>query len=403
MNKNNIVTQDSVDGPARYKVVSRQERFNSGKYIAAIFLLIAACFTAGLGGGYIATQLSNSSPNVSIERNRSVDGNAVVGKDEANISSVASKVAPSVVSVVTEMQNDTFFGSQIQQGAGTGIILSADGYIITNKHVVAGSKELAVITSDGTAHNKVKIIGTDPLNDLAYLKVDGVKDFRPVALGDSSSVRIGQNVVAIGNSLGEFQNTVTSGIISGTGRPIAASSKSNDSNFESLTDLLQTDAAINHGNSGGPLTNLSGQVIGINTAVAEGAQGIGFAIPINSAKGTIKYLLKTGKVERAYLGINYVAITPDLAKKNNLPVKKGAWLTSLSGNRSSVVSDSPADKVGIKDGDIIVRVGDLEVGDRGGVASLISEYSVGDTVTITLMRDGKLINKDVRLQAYETS
>lgn len=382
-----------------YRAVNGRETSSTGKYIAGFFLLIVACFSAGLGGGFVAGQLSDSS-NTTIERNNRIDGNAVVGKDEANIASVASKVEPSVVSVITQLQGSSFFGSQVREGAGTGIILSTDGYVITNKHVVSDSEEVTVVTSDGTVHNDVRIVGVDPLNDLAYLKIKGVNDLRPANLGDSSSVRIGQNVVAIGNSLGEFQNTVTSGIISGTGRPIAASSGRDNSTFESLTDLIQTDAAINQGNSGGPLTNLSGQVIGINTAVAENAQSIGFAIPINSAKGTIKNLLKTGKVERAYLGINYVAITPEIAKKNDLPVKKGAWVSSLSGSRNSVVSGSPADKAGIKDGDIIIKVGDLEVGDRGGVASLVSEYAVGESITITLFRDGKTQSKNITLEPY---
>lgn len=382
-----------------YRAVSGTPNLkNSGKHVAMAIIIIAASFSAGIGGGYAANRLFETGSTV-IDRNQGSDGNAAVSKDEANISSVASKVAPSVVSVITRTQATYYYDNQIKEGAGTGIILSSDGYVLTNKHVVKDSGQLTIVTSDGNVYTDVSIVGTDPLNDLAYLKIKGVKDLKPAILGDSSSVRIGQNVVAIGNSLGEFQNTVTSGIISGTGRPIAASSSFDDASFESLTDLIQTDAAINHGNSGGPLTNLSGQVIGINTAVAENAQSIGFAIPVNSAKGTIKNLLKTGKVERAYLGVNYVAITPELSKKNNLPVKKGAWI-STSSNSAGVITGSPADKAGIKDRDIIVKVGDLEVGDRGGVASLISEYSVGDKVKITLLRDGKTLTKDVTLQAY---
>lgn len=397
MNEKNFGSKKSND-PTTFKAVKSGKLHNAGKNIAATFLLIAACFTAGLGGGYVSSRLG-SAGDTSINRSQSIDGNATVGKDEANISSVASKVAPSVVSVLTRIQTSSFYGNQTEEGAGTGIILSDDGYVLTNKHVVSESDQLTVITTDGSVYSDVSIVGKDPLNDLAYLKITGAKNLKPAVLGDSSSVRIGQNVVAIGNSLGEFQNTVTSGIISGTGRPIAATKSTGDASFESLTDLIQTDAAINHGNSGGPLTNLSGQVIGINTAVAENAQSIGFAIPINSAKGTIKNLLKNGKVERAYLGINYIAITPELAKKNNLSVKKGAWVYSSS-STAAVVLDSPADKAGIKDRDIIVKVGDLDVGDRGGVASLISEYSVGDKVKVTILRDGKTLTKDVTLQAY---
>lgn len=379
--------------PTSYTAVSRGVHPRAGKYFAIVFLVLVACFSAGLAGGYVSSRLGGTVS--SIDRTSTADGNAVVSKDEANISTVASKLGPSVVSVMTKSQSQSYFGSQTQEGAGSGIILTSDGYVLTNKHVVSGSTEVSVVTSDGTVYDNATVVGTDPLNDLAFIKVNGASNFTPAVLGDSSSVRIGQNVVAIGNSLGQFQNTVTSGIISGTGRPVSAQ---DGTSVETLTDLLQTDAAINPGNSGGPLSNLSGQVIGINTAVAQDAQSIGFSIPINSAKGIIKTLQKTGKVQRGYLGVNYVTITPEVAKQYNLPVKKGAYVKSNNGD--SVISGSPAEKAGIKDKDIIVKVGDLEVGDRGSVASLVSEYAVGDTVQLTILRDGKTITVAVPLQAY---
>lgn len=379
--------------PKSYTAVGRKPRLRPGKYFAAILLLLVACFTAGLGGGYLAMNMGGNSAS---GRTVVPDGNSVVTQEEEDISSVASKVGPSVVSIVTETQAQSYFGgTQSQEGAGTGIIISGDGYVLTNKHVVSGSQGLAVVASDGTTYNDVKVVGTDPLNDLAFVKINGVKDLKAATIGDSSSVRIGQKVVAIGNSLGEFQNTVTSGIISGTGRPISAQE---GNSVENLTDLIQTDAAINPGNSGGPLTNLSGQVIGINTAVAADAQGIGFAIPINSSKGIIKNLLKTGKVERAYLGINYVTITPDVAKQYNLSVKKGGYVYSDKG--TAVISGSPAAKAGIKDKDIITKVGDIEVGERGSVASLVSEYGTGDTIDLIVLRDGKTVTVKVTLEAY---
>lgn len=391
----NRINESTSDAPASYKAVTRRQGSTTGKRVAAVSLLLAGCFTAGLGGGYVASHLNNvSSIN---DRYSATDGNAVVSKDEEDISGVASKVGPSVVSIITKAQAQSYFGNQTQEGAGSGIIISSDGYILTNKHVVSGSSQLMVITSDGVQHRDVKIVGLDPLNDLAFIKVSGVNNLRAATLGDSSSIRIGQKVVAIGNSLGEYQNTVTSGIISGTGRPVAAT-ESGSSSVENLTDLIQTDAAINPGNSGGPLTNLSGQIIGINTAVAADAQSIGFSIPINSAKGTIKTLLKTGKFERAYLGVNYVSITSEVARQYNLPFKKGAYVTSDGGD--SVLAGSPADKAGVKDKDIITKVGDLEVGDQGSVASLISEYAVGDTVQLTVLRDGKTRTLSVQLQAY---
>lgn len=377
---------------ASFKVVGRHSGSNTGKYLAIVILLLIGCFTAGIGGGFIASHLANTSL---INRNGASDGNAVVSQDEEDISSVASKVGPSVVSIMTKEQTQSFFGPQTQEGAGSGIIISADGYILTNKHVVEGSDQLSVVTSDGTVYDNAKVLGTDPLNDLAFVKINGVNNLTPASLGDSSSVRIGQKVVAIGNSLGEYQNTVTSGIVSGTGRPVSAQE---GNSVENLTDLLQTDAAINPGNSGGPLVNLSGQVIGINTAIAADAQSIGFSIPINSAKGIIKNLQKTGKVERAYLGVNYVSITPELAKQYNLPVKQGAYVAADSG--PSIIAGSPADKAGIKDKDIITKVGDIAVGDHGNVSSLVSEYTIGDQVPLTILRTGKTITVTVTLEAY---
>ncbi len=388
--------QASDKAMASYKVVGRRSESKTGKYVAVIILLLIGCFTAGLGGGYIASHLSGSSSAIS--HSSGGDGNAVVSQDEENIASVASKVGPSVVSILTKGQTQSIFGTQTQEGAGSGIIISSDGYILTNKHVVSGSDQLAVVTSDGTVYDNVKVLGTDPLNDLAFLKVDGVNNLAAATFGDSSSVRIGQKVVAIGNSLGEYQNTVTSGIISGTGRPVSAQE---GNSVENLTDLLQTDAAINPGNSGGPLVNLSGQVIGINTAIAADAQSIGFSIPINSAKGIIKNLMKTGKVQRAYLGVNYVSITPELAKQYSLPLKQGAYVASSEG--SAVISGGPADKAGIKDKDIITKVGDLEVGSRGSVSSLVAEYTIGDKVPLTIYRDGKTMTVTVALEAYVQS
>ncbi len=382
---------------AKYKVVGRHANSKTSRYAAIIILLLIGCFTAGIGGGYVASHLSGAAVDSSLSS--SADGNAVVSKSEADIASVVAKVGKSVVSINTQGQTQSIYGQAItQEGAGSGIIISSDGYILTNKHVVAGSTQLSVVTSDGTVYDNAKVVGTDPLNDLAFVKIDGASNLTPATFGDSSSVRIAQQVVAIGNSLGQYQNTVTSGIISGTGRAVTASEDSSSTSTENLTDLLQTDAAINPGNSGGPLVNLSGQVIGINTAIAANAQDIGFSIPINSTKGIIKNLLKTGQVQRAYLGVNYVTITPEIAKQYGLPVKQGAYV--VSDNGSAIVSGSPADKAGIKDKDIITKVGDIEVGAQGSVSSLVSEYTIGDKVPLTILRDGKTMTVTVTLQAY---
>lgn len=388
------MTNETPSTHKNYTAVGKKPRFKPARFVIVAVIILLGSFGAGLGGGYLAMTLGSHSNS---NRTVATDGNAVVSQEEEDISTVASKASPSVVSIITSSQKQSYFGAtQDVAGAGTGIIISSDGYVLTNKHVVSNSSDLSVMTSDGTSYDDVKVVGTDPLNDLAFLKISGVSDLKPAALGDSSSVRIGQKVVAIGNSLGEYQNTVTSGIISATGRPVTARE---GNSTETLTDLIQTDAAINPGNSGGPLANLSGQVIGINTAVAQDAQGIGFAIPINSAKGIIKNLLKTGKVERPYIGVNYITITPDVAKEYKLSVKKGAYIYSDQ-DAAAVIAGSPAAKAGIKAKDIITKVGDIEVGERGSVASLVSEYSIGDKVQLTVIRDGKTITVDVTLEAY---
>ena len=329
------------------------------------------------------------------------DGNLLKTSQEDVISAVAAKVSPSVVSIVTNVTTQTIFGAATQQAAGTGIVVSKDGYVLTNRHVVSSASKVQIVTSDGATYSDVQLVGTDPLNDVAYLKVNGARNLTPAVLGDSSTVRIGQEVIAIGNSLGQYQNTVTSGIISGKGRPVSAGDGSGGGT-ESLTDLLQTDAAINPGNSGGPLLNTSGQVIGMNTAVAANAQGIGFAIPINATKGTLKSVLAGKGVQRAYLGLRYVPLTPSVAKQYNLSVTQGAYITGDT-NSSGVLIDGPADKAGIKDKDIITKINGLTVGQQGGVSSMIGEYAPGDTVELTIVRDGRTLAVKVTLASYSAN
>lgn len=315
---------------------------------------------------------------------------------------MAKAVSPSVVSVLTTSRAvSNIYDQQYQQeGAGTGMIVSSNGYILTNKHVVDGADKVTVVLPDGKTYQNVDVLGTDPLNDVAFLKIKGVTDLPAITLGDSKTIRIGQSVVAIGNALGQYQNSVTSGIISGTGRPVIASSSGEaGSEAESLTDLIQTDAAINSGNSGGPLLNLKGQVIGINTAIAEDAQSIGFAIPISATKGLLNHVIKTGKVERAYLGVQYVSITPSVKEEYDLSVGKGDYVTATRGQ--SVQANGPADKAGIKDKDIIVAVNGSRVGEVASVSSLISEYEPGQKVEITVLRGGKEIKLTATLGTYQ--
>ena len=367
-------------------------------------LLIVAIGVIGGGAGYIGASLQDDFATAppSILTTSKDDGNRVVTADEESIAAVAKAVSPSIVSILTTSQQVSGYYSQTyaREGAGTGMIVSSDGYIMTNKHVVDGADDVAVVLTDGETYEDVRVVGVDPLNDVAFLKIRNVSDLPAVTLGDSKTIRIGQTVVAIGNALGQYQNTVTSGIVSGTGRPVIASSNGTaGGDTENLTDLIQTDAAINSGNSGGPLLNLKGQVIGINTAVAAEAQGIGFAIPIGATRGMLSHLIETGKVERAYLGVQYVSINSQVKEQYDLPVNRGDYIMATRGR--SVQTGGPADKAGIRDGDIITAVNNSKVGEVASVASLVSEYRPGDKVNVTVLRDGKERTFSVTLGAYQ--
>ena len=378
----------------------RQKAKKTQQTVAVIVgILLLAIASTSFGVWLAQNSSENQRSSTEVVRNTDDDGNRIMLESEEGIAKVAQKVAPSTVSITVQT------GSRMsaQQGAGTGIIVSEDGYIVTNEHVVSSAGTVTVSLTDGEIYENVRVVGRDPLNDIAFLKIDGVSDLTPAEIGESSTLRIGQTVVAIGNSLGEFQNTVTSGIVSGLGRPIAAQS-GDGRGVESLTDLVQTDAAINPGNSGGPLVNLAGQVVGINTAVANDAQGIGFSIPINAVKGVLAGVLETGRVERAYIGVRYVDITPVIAKQQNLPTRRGALVSAGQGGSGGAIEQGgPADKAGMRDGDIIVQIGDLKVGESGGMSSLIGEYRPGSEVQITVLRDGKEREFTVKLAAYQAT
>lgn len=368
-----------------------------GTRVAIVLTLLLVVF--GGGAWWYYDRFDGWNLGVTTERQApEADGNKLVSPEETTIADVVDKVSPSIVSIVTQVESGSaYWGRSLRQGAGSGMIVGSNGYILTNKHVVDGARELQVVLGDGTTYDDVEIIVVDPLNDLAFLRIKDVSDLPVVDLGDSTTIRVGQRAIAIGNSLGQYQNTVTSGIISATGRPVSA--QGSTGSVETLTDLLQTDAAINPGNSGGPLLNTSGQVIGVNTAIAADAEGIGFAIPINAAKGLLKQVLAGQEAQRAYLGIRYLPLDAALAKQNELDVSRGAFVTSES-NQPAVMAGGPADAAGIRSGDVITKIGDVEVGPRGGVSSLIAEYAPGDQVKITLLRDGKNQVVTVTLGAY---
>lgn len=355
----------------------------------AVSLFVSLSF--GFLGGWLGAKNyhlnSNSAGNTAA-------GQQVISSESKIINDIAKNVGESVVSIsVTSRttQSDLFGFEQALQreSAGTGFIISKEGVIATNRHVVPkGSTTVDVTLSDGTEFTDVEVVGRtnegDPL-DVAFLKIKDKKgkNLRPVKLADSGKVKIGDRVVAIGNALGQFQNTVTEGIISGHGRNVQAGDGSGNS--EQLQDLFQTDAAINQGNSGGPLVNLSGEVIGINTAVAGDAQNIGFAIPINDIKGLIASVLEQGKLLRPYLGVRYVSLTDDYAFEHNLSVKRGAYVVP-SRDGSSVVDDSPAAKTGLKEKDVIVKVNNDKIDENNSLTSVLGRHKVGETVTLEVQR-----------------
>lgn len=374
------------------------------RFLSAALLVIVSA-SAGFAGGWLGSK--GGGDKTSIQQQQ------VVLKSQGElISSIAKDVAQSVVSVEVTSQgrsSDRFFGFQgltEQQSAGTGIIIDKGGLIVTNRHVIpSGTTRVSVTLSDGTKFDDVEVVGrtsaSDPL-DVAFLKIKDTKGKELVAarLGDSSKVKVGDSVVAIGNALGQFQNTVTSGIISGHGRSVEAGSADGDTT-ESLQNLFQTDAAINQGNSGGPLVNLDGEVIGINTAVAGGdAQSIGFAIPIDDVKGVIGNVLSKGKLERPYVGVVFVPITADMAKRYELSVSQGAYIPpSMMLGQDTVINGGPAEKAGVKEGDIITKVNDAQIDDKNSLTSLLGKYAVNDKVTLTVMRDGKPQTIEVTLGA----
>jgi serine protease Do len=341
----------------------------------------------GFFGGWLAVQAGDSPASTDIT---SGAGETVVLQESELISNIAEEVGQSVVSITVESEEQSFFGSFSSESAGTGIIISPDGVILTNKHVIpTNTTGLKIVMQDGTEYDDIEVIGRDPFTDIAFLKINGVSDLKPAELGDSSEVRVGQKVVAIGNALGEFSNTVTAGIISGLSRPIVAGDSFSSSGRESLQNLFQTDASINPGNSGGPLVNASGQVIGVNTAVAGNAENIGFAIPISDIIGTIETVLDSGELKKPYLGVRYVALNPDIAEILNIDIEEGAYLDSNVESGAAILPDSPADKAGLKEGDVIIRINETDVTRTNPLPSIVGRLKVGDEVTLVIVRDGQ--------------
>lgn len=272
-------------------------------------------------------------------------------------------------------------------GGGSGFLVSADGYIVTNRHVVGQEQaEYTVFTNDGKDY-AANVVARDPANDIAVLKIDG-NGFPFLQFTDSSQVQVGQSVIAIGNALGEFRNTVSVGVVSGLARSIVAGDGFGQA--EQLNEVIQTDAAINPGNSGGPLLNLHGQVVGVNVAVALGSQNVGFALPANEVSSAVEQVKSGGTISRAFLGVRYTLITPVVRENNKLPVDYGVLIVrGQDQSELAVTPGSPADKAGIVENDIILEADGKKLDEQTSLSSIVAKKKVGDTMTLKLLHKGE--------------
>jgi serine protease Do len=309
---------------------------------------------------------------------------------ETAITQSVKKVGPAVVTVVGTIPGQmTFFGlTGDQTVSGTGFFITDQGYILTNNHVVEGTQKVNIVLSDGTQESAT-IVGTDQYSDIAVLKTDG-KVPAVVALGNSDKLDPGESVIAIGSPLGDFKNTVTVGVVSATGRSI------DSGKGYTIDNLIQTDAAINHGNSGGPLVDLAGEVIGINTLIVRDtgsgdvAEGLGFAIPVNTAQAVAQQIIQQGYFARPYMGISFQPISPDIADRYNLPTKWGAYVTQVD-------AGSPAAQAGLQQNDIITQVGNITLDDTHSYINALFTYKPGDTIPLIVMRNGSETQLQVTL------
>jgi len=387
---------------------------NRGFWAATIIVsLVVGAFSGAFGAFFLKPYLEKTDWGKDFLNNnvvQQVSGQkkvVEVTEDSATID-VVKKVSPSVVSVVVtkELQNyynltgpDIFdfwnFNGALPQGGakekkavggGTGFVIAENGLILTNKHVVSDEQaEYSVIFNDGKKY-EAKVVGRDMINDIAVLKIEA-SGLALVDLGDSDKIQIGETVIAIGNALGEYRNTVTRGVVSGINRSIVAGDNSGTS--ELLENVIQTDAAISPGNSGGPLLNLGGQVVGINTAINLQGQSLGFAIPVNQAKTVIESVKKYGKIVRPWLGVRYIQLNSEIAKANNLKYEYGALILRGQGTQElAVVPSSPADKAGLVENDIILEVNGKKLSEENSLVQEVSKYQPGDEITLKIFHDG---------------
>jgi S1-C subfamily serine protease len=383
------VPAPSWQPPAQQPAAGGRSGSGIGTIVSAA-LLAAVLASGGTFAALTATGALDrpASTSPSNANNTSVTQPVTIDESSAVID-VAKNAGPAVVRIVSEGV-DPNATNLPEQGIGSGVIFNPNGWILTNRHVVAGSNKLTVELKDGTQYPGT-IYGIDTLTDLAIVKIDA-KDLTAAGLGDSDALRVGQLVVAIGSPLGTFSNTVTSGIVSAKGREINASGSS-------LRNLIQTDAAINPGNSGGPLLDASSAVIGINTAIASDSTGIGFSIPINIAKPLMAQALAGKQLERPYIGIRYEDIDAQLAKTDSLPVKVGALVSREADQNGNppITAGSPAEAAGIQPGDIITAIGQTKIDTEHPLDAVLAQNAPGDTIQLSILRGGQPSTVDVTL------
>lgn len=365
------------------------EEFKRLVYVVFVVLVAGISALAGVVAGGVAVYSalsqngSGDTPIIAAENSQGIPLNQTIqfssSEIETAITQAVEKVGAAVVTVVGNLPGQTtFFGrTSDQEVSGSGVIISSGGYILTNYHVVEGTSHIRVILADGTELPS-RLVGTDPYADLAILLAEG--DMPSVAvIGNSDTLKPGESVIAIGSPLGDFKNTVTTGVISATGRAL------DTGKGYQMEDLIQTDAAINQGNSGGPLVNLAGEVVGINTLIVRGssgtaiAEGLGFAIPSNTVRVIAEQIISKGYFARPYLGVRWQSVTPSLATRYGLPVQWGSYVTEL-------IPASPAALAGIRVGDIITQIGDKEINQNNSFVNALFANQPGQEVNIRLMR-----------------
>jgi S1-C subfamily serine protease len=383
----------------------RRQRGRSGAFLAAIVIVSllaggagsALTYMALLYGGQLAAPAAVStiaSPTPAPAPQTSPQ--TVVLDEQSAVTRAVETVGPAVVTITVNAGDPTDPFSLPLTGVGSGIIYDSNGWILTNRHVVADATELSVELKDGRRLPGT-VYGIDTLTDLAIVKVDSPTPLPKAQIGDSAQIKPGQTAIVIGSALGTFTNSVTSGVISALGRQLVVTDELSGERRR-LSNLIQTDAAINPGNSGGPLIDAGGNVIGVSTAYAEQAQGIFFAIPINIAKPIMRQAVAGQELSRPYIGITYVAVDRNVADKNDLPIDYGAWVSpdTASGD-PAIAPNSPADEAGLEAGDIVTAIDGHRIDASLGLDDILSQYEPGDRLTLSVLRGGNTLQIGVTL------